>query len=477
MMNRHPFVLIVLLLATACTLTPEYQRPVLDVSENWKEQAGTREAAPAHTPEVLTLGNAELAALLAKAEAENREIRASLHRIAQARANVRVVRAALFPAIHATASAGKDYARPANQSSTDESSGGLGASVSYEADLFGRNRADAASAAFSADAAGFDRDALALLIRAEVARTYALILALEDRLSVARNNLKNSGDILMITEARFTEGAASRLEVAQQQTVLANTEASLAELERQRRTALHALAVLTGQPPESFRMQGSSLQNLVLPDVAAGQPSALLEQRPDIRRAEASLKAANADIGAARAAFFPAITLGVDAALSAAPITGPAGSLVSLGAALLQPIFRGGELSGRLDAATAREQELAATYQQTVLNAFREVEDALAAMAASAEREKSLTAGESAAQEAYRIARERFDAGATDFLTLLEAQRNLLQTQDNLVQARLNRFLAVVDVYAALGGTWHNHSSGDTGSNAGSAGDSKTLAR
>lgn len=442
------------LLLSACSLTPDYTRPAVDAPPAWKESTPAQTPIPPADAFRQGFRNAELDGLIARAMAGNTDLQAALHRIEQARAAVRVAGSSLWPGADAFASAGRDIARPANAGTAHTSSGRIGAGVSYEVDLFGRNRAGLAAARLQEDAVRFDRDALALIVRADVARTYALALSLADRLNVAEENLASSRDILRIVEARFQEGAASGLEVSQQRVSLSGTEAAVAELTRQQSAAHHALAVLLGQTPESLTLTGKGLAALSLPPVAPGQPSELLERRPDIRRAEAALQAAHADIGAARAAFFPSLTLGVDAALSASPIGGPAGSLIGLGASLAAPIFKGGALTGQLEGATARRDELVAHYRGTVLTAFREVEDALAAVKAAAAREAALTAAEASAREAYRISRERFDAGAIDFLTLLDSQRTLLQAQDGAVQSRHDRLSAAITLYLALGGSW-----------------------
>lgn len=451
-MRIHPAVTMMFLLS-GCSLIPAYERPRTDVPSVWKEGSGTPSEAPA-TPFVARFENEELDRLVARAMQENLDLRAALHRVEQARAATRVAGSALWPSAGLSAGAGRDVARPANGSTRWSSSGSVGADVAYAVDLFGRNRAGLESAELQEEATQYDREALALIVSADVARTYAAALALEDRLEVAQENLANSRDILRIVEARFHEGAASGLEVAQQRAAQAGTEASVAELERQRSATRHALAVLLGQTPQSLQLSGTGLEQLTLPAVSAGQPSELLERRPDIKRAEAVLKAANADIGAARAAFFPSLTIGLDAALSATPITGPASMLAGVGASLAQTIFSGGALTGQLEGTTARRNELIETYRKTVLVSFQEVEDALAAVKSAQTRETALTSAEREAREAYRISRERFDAGAIDFITLLDAQRSLLQAQDTLVQARLERLTAATDLYLALGGKW-----------------------
>jgi NodT family efflux transporter outer membrane factor (OMF) lipoprotein len=315
--------------------------------------------------------------------------------------------------------------------------------------LFGRNRSDAQAADYHAEASAYDRDALAIIVAADTARRYFEILAFKDRLKTARVNLSNAEEVARIVDARFNEGRVSGLEAAQQRTALANTQAALASVESQLAASESALAVLLARAPQEFDVAAQSLNGISGPAIAPALPARLIEQRPDIRRDEAELKAANADIGAARAAFFPGLTLSADAAL----LGSPSGAATSLAASLLAPIFRGGALTGGLEFANARQKELAENYRKTVLTSFKEVEDALAAVKAADERQKQFGIAAAQAANAYAIARARFEEGATDFQTLLDTQSAQLQADDNFTQARLERLTAAIALYKALGGT------------------------
>jgi multidrug efflux system outer membrane protein len=262
--------------------------------------------------------------------------------------------------------------------------------------------------------------------------------------------LKNAEEVLRIIEARYKAGSVSGLEVSQQRVAVNNLRASLASLNQQRSTTSNALAILLGQVPQNLQTPRETLASLKVPDVNLTPPATLLTARPDIERAEASLRAANADIGAARAAFFPSLNFGLDASI-AAGFGGPAATVVSLASSALAPIFTGGRLTGNLEDVTARQKELAAQYQKTVLVAFQEVEDALAAYKNANEQAVISRESVKESQVAYDIAKARFDAGAIDYLTLLVTQRSLYEAQDNQIAIYQDQIAAFVQLRKALG--------------------------
>jgi NodT family efflux transporter outer membrane factor (OMF) lipoprotein len=390
------------------------------------------------------LGSEDLNRLVDLALAQNLDLEAALPRIEQARAQIKVAGAALYPIVDASGGHSKTYQDPKNA----ESARGLG-SLSYEVDLWGKNRNQKEAAAYRAQASEFDHAALRLIVIAEVANFYAQILGFNDRIAIANNNLRNAEEVLRIIEARYTAGRVSGLEVSQQRVAVNGFRTTLTTLVEQRATTANALAVLVSQPPQNFTAPEANLASLRLPVVNLTPPASLLTARPDIAGAEAGLRAANADIGAARAAFFPSLMLGVDASI-AAGFGNPAASAVSLASSVLAPIFSGGRLTGNLANVTARQEELAAEYRKTVLTAFKEVEDALALLKSSNEQAMIIRASVTEAQTAYNIAKARFDAGAIDYLTLLETQRSLFQAQDSQVSVEQGRLEAFVQLRKAL---------------------------
>jgi NodT family efflux transporter outer membrane factor (OMF) lipoprotein len=431
---------------SACSLAPDYRQPAMDIPNGWSSVAGVGvAAAPSATPFWQELGSAELNRLIDIALAENRDLEAALHRIDQARGQAKVAAAPLFPEVSASGTGSKIYQDPRNSESLRG-----GGSVSYELDLWGRNRNQAASARYQVTASQFNRDALRLVITADVTNFYSQILSLNDRIRIAEFNLRNSQDILRIIEARYAQGAVSGLEVSQQRVAVSNFRIALASLVETRSISANALAILLGRPPQNLGLPGAEFASLQMPQVNLTPPATLLTARPDIQSVEATLRGANADIGAARAAFFPSLTLGVDSVI-AAGFGGPATSATSLAANLLAPIFTGGRLTGNLESVTARQHELAAQYQQTVLIAFQEVEDALAVLKSNNEQSELALESVQESQNAYNIAKARFDAGAIDYLTLLETQRSLYQAQDDQIAIRQGQLQSFVQVRKALG--------------------------
>ncbi|HUC97985.1 MAG TPA: efflux transporter outer membrane subunit, partial [Candidatus Polarisedimenticolaceae bacterium] len=402
------------LILSACSLAPQYQRPQIAMPAGWTDVAGVGTTdQPATVPFWQELGSEELNNVMKIALAQNLDLEAALHRIDQARAQTKIAGSSLFPQIEASGGASRSFQDPRNVSIAR----GTG-SISYEADLWGRNRSNRAAANYRAEATAFDHDALQLVVTSDTADFYSQVLSLNERIRIAESNLKNAEEVLRIIEARYKAGSVSGLEVSQQRVAVNSFRASLASLNQQRSTTLNALAILLGQAPQNLLAPRETLDSLKVPDVNLTPPATLLTARPDIERAEASLRAANADIGAARAAFFPSLNFGLDASI-AAGFGGPAATVVSLASSAIAPIFTGGRLTGNLEDITARQKELAAQYQKTVLIAFQEVEDALAAYKNS--NEQSVIAHESVkeSQAAYDIAKARFDAGAIDYLNLL----------------------------------------------------------
>ena len=430
---------------SACSLAPNYQRPEMVLPTGWSNVAGVGATQQNTTLFWQEFGSANLNRLIDNALAQNLDLEAALHRIEQARAQAKSAAAPLYPAINASGSASRTYQDP-----QDTNSARGGGSISYEVDLWGKNRNAAKSADYRINASEFDRDALRLVVTSDATNFYAQILSLNDRIRIAEFNLKNAEEVLRIIEARFGQGSVSGLEVSQQRVAVNNFRTTLASLVEQRSVTANALAILLGLAPQSFSAPTAELATLSMPPVNLTPPATLLTARPDIESAEAGLLSANADIGVARAAFFPSLTLGLDTAISAG-FGGPAAAATSIASSLLAPIFTGGKLTGNLENVTARQKELVVQYRQTVLVAFQEVEDALAALKSSNDRAVLARATVTESQNAYDIARARFDAGAIDYLNLLDTQRSLYQAQDSQIAINQGQLAAFVQLRKALG--------------------------
>jgi len=431
---------------SACSLAPNYQRPELAVPNDWASVSGVGvNDTSSSVPFWRELGSTDLNRLVELALAKNLDLEAALYRIDQARAQAKVAGSPLYPNVNASGSSSRIY-----QDSNDTNTARGGGSISYEMDLWAKNRNQAKAADYRAEASQFDREALRLVVTSDVTNFYTQLLSLNDRIRIAEFNLRNAEEILRIIEARFAQGAVSGLEVSQQRVAINNLRSILTSLLEQQTIAANALAVLVGLAPQNFPTPSAELASVKMPQVNLTPPADLLTSRPDIESAEAGLRAINADIGVARAAFFPSLTLGLDSTIVAG-FGNPAAAATSMAANLLTPIFSGGRLSGNLENVTARQKELAAQYQETVLTAFREVEDALAALKSTNERAVLSRQTVSESQNAYDIAKARFDAGAIDYLTLLETQRSLYQAQDNQISVNQGQLQSFVQLRKALG--------------------------
>jgi outer membrane protein, multidrug efflux system len=435
----------------ACSLIPEFDKPAVDTPADWKEGAASVEAT-VNADWWRNFRNAELDALMVRALENNTDIRAAIARVNQARASARIAGASLLPAVDASASVAEGRETPGEWSNT----GRVGLDVSYELDLFGLNRANVKAAKARALGSVFDRDAVSLLIMGDVAREFFRLVNLNDRIDIAQRNITNQRNVMRIVQARFEAGASSALDVSRQRAEVATTEATLAALRRQAAISENALSILLGEAPKDFALKTRALSKVKTPPIPPTQPALVVAQRPDIRAAEQELIAANADIGAARAAFFPQINIGAGATALFSPIDNPATRGVELLASLIAPIFHGGELEGGVERATARQVELAEDYRSTVLIAFREVEDALATAKAARARLDSFAIALRESRRTYDLSRQLYEAGSVDYQSMLDTQRTLLAADDSYAVAQLELVQAAVDLYRALGGGWAN---------------------
>ncbi len=400
----------------------------------------------------------ELDRMIASAQAQNLDLAAAAARVLQAEAQARVAGSALLPTVNLSAGTSQSGPLSPKKSSVSQRrsfSAELGAS--YELDFWGRNQAGLTAAEASLAASRYDRETVALTVTGSVAATYFQVLSLRDRHETARLNLENARGVLAITEARVKAGVVTPLDLAQQRSAVANQEATIPALEQSEREARATLAILLGLPPQGFDVEAKSLANLAAPDVKPGMPSELLARRPDIRRAEAELASADANIDAARAAFFPTISLSGSAGFASGALSAlfnPSNAAYTIGASVLQTIFDAGRLEGEYDTTIGRRQEIVATYRSTVITAFSDVDVALGAVANLAEEERQRKIAADQAAEAFRIAEIRYKAGVQDFISVLDAQRTLYSAQDQLSQTRLARLQAAVTLFRVLGGGW-----------------------
>jgi outer membrane protein, multidrug efflux system len=404
-------------------------------------------------------GSEELNKLVELAVANNWDLTAARERVAQADARARQAGAALLPSVSGNANANY-LAGHSPQGSGHELDWFAMLSASYEVDFWGKNRATAQAARLTARASGAERDTVALTLLGGVADQYFQVLALRERIAIARANSEAARKVLEAVQARFDAGAANPVDLASQKAAFDTTRIALSDMEQSEVEARAALAVLLGRVPENFDVTGESLDPLREPAIAPGLPAELLTRRPDVAMAEANLQAASANLTAARAAMLPSLTLtgsgGVqNPALPATILTiGGVGASFAAAANLTQPIFDHGKLRAQRDETLARERELLAAYRGAVLAALVDVEKALSALEHLRAVEEFQKGNVNESERAFEGARVRYERGSGDFLTLLESQRTLYAARDQFTQYKLARLQGLVALCKALGGGW-----------------------
>jgi multidrug efflux system outer membrane protein len=442
------------ILLASCSMIPTLQDPTQPVPARWTSDAVISEGQAIPEAWWSIFNDATLNALVDEAISKNLDIQAGLERVAQSRAALKIAGANLLPSSDATASIGQSRTNP-SVGKTDTSTPVSGAlSIAYDLDIFGKNEASRDAARATLAGQEFTQKALELAIGADVAESYFNLILTRERLGLGRDNLKNSRDLLNVIEARVKAGVDSNLELSQQKVAVANAEAALSRLEQSEAVYKNALAILLGKAPQDFANIGGDLDTVLVPMVSPGQPSTLLERRPDIRAVEQNLIAANANIGVARAAYFPSITLGLTARGDGVSLSDPIGTSLAAASTLTAPIFQGGRLEGGVELATAEQRELIANYRKAVLTAYGEVENSLSAVRTSGAQEQSLKTAVSEAKKAYDISRKRYQVGTIDFATMLNTQANLIQAEDTYAQAMKERLSDSLDLVKALGGGW-----------------------
>jgi NodT family efflux transporter outer membrane factor (OMF) lipoprotein len=444
-------------LTLAACLGPRYHHPDIPPPATWST---TPEAAAPEWPENgwwHGFGSPDLDSFIAQAQAANDDLRAAIARVREADAQRRIAGAPLLPAVGLSATAAREREPVAGEGFVTGNDFNPLLSASYELDFWGKNRAALAAASASARASRYDRTTVELTVVAGVATTYFEALELRDRLDIATANLANATKVLDGLKLEQRAGLVTALDVAQQETEVATVHASIPPLTQQLRQSLDALAILVGSTPEVVAVTHGTLDELSQPQVRPGLPSELLARRPDVAESEAQLIAANANIQAARAAFFPSISLTAGGGYESGQLQNlltPANRVWSIGAGLTQPIFQGGALLGQYRLSRARYEELLADYHKAVISAFANVEDALISVQQTQELVTRQREAATQAERAYRYAQAQMHAGTINVLTLLSTETALFSARDALAQAKYAHLQALVSLYQALGGGW-----------------------
>ncbi|MBB5507191.1 efflux transporter outer membrane subunit [Paraburkholderia atlantica] len=475
-MQKHSLIAVaVALLATGCTLAPHYQRPAAPVTATfptggvYDQQPGAQGERSASGQAAADIGwrnffvDPRLQQLIEIALKNNRDLRVSVLNMQASAAQYRIVRAGLFPTLDAAASQSRSRT-PKDLTFTGvtiSNTYSVGLNASWEIDFFGRVQSlkDQALATYLGTAQA--RKAAEIALVAQVANQYMTVLELDDLLKVTQNTLKTALESFRITKLQFDNGTGSELDLRQAQTVVETASADLQTQTRLRAQADNALVLLIGEPLPADLPTGLPLNDQsLLTDIPAGLPSDLLTRRPDIMEAEENLLAANANIGAARAAFFPRVTLTGSAGTLSPTLGGlfkPGSAAWSFAPSITLPIFEGGQNMANLDLANIEKNVQIATYEKAIQTAFREVADGLAARGTYDEQIAALERDVAAEQRRLDLSTLRYTNGVDSYLAVLTAQTSLYVAQQALVTARMGRLQNLVTLYQALGGGWIEH--------------------
>jgi outer membrane protein, multidrug efflux system len=448
--------------SVGCVLTQDIPDPALDIPGGYKYARSTDPDAPPTLDWWRGFRSSEMTDLMEEAQKVNLDIAAAVARFVQADALARVAGAALLPSV--TGGGSQTYSRTSGSSASGLSIGGrevvnysASLSASYQLDFWGQNRDALQAAEETAIANRFDRDVVGITTLSAVASAYFQVLASQDRIRTAEHNIASANRILEAIKQRFKAGTGTDLDVAQQEAVVANLRAAVPPLRQTLDQNVNALALLVSRPPESVRIAGGSLNQIATPRVAPGLPSELLTQRPDIRRQEAQLASATANVGSARAQFFPSIQLtgqGGYQSSSLVSLFQPHATFFNVVGGLTQPIFDGARILGNFEFTKARQDELLQTYRKTVISAFTDVDNALYSIKQTTIKLQIQREVVAASRRAFQLSEQQLRAGTADIVTVLNTELTLFQAEDVLWQAELARLLAYVSLYQALGGGW-----------------------
>jgi NodT family efflux transporter outer membrane factor (OMF) lipoprotein len=464
-----------------CSLGPRYRRPDIPPPATWNGPAQDSSTVQDSLQQGTwpssdwwrAFNSPQLNELISEARGANDDLAAAIARVDEADAQAQVAGAALLPSV----SAGSDANRARGRSSIAGAGGSTGTAgtvnavthpptynlfsstltASYELDFWGKYRALHDAARMAATASRYDRGTVELTVMTSVANTYFQVLELRDRLQVAQGNLASAQATLDDLRTEEQVGTATSLEIAQQATTVATLQAVLPPLQEQLQQTTDALAILVGKEPEAISITPGTLADLAEPRVSPGLPSELLARRPDVAFSEAQLREANANIRAARASFFPNISLTAEGGIASTALgtaLNPAHRIFQVGAGLTQPIFAGGALTGQYRYTKARYTELLANYHKAVISAFGNVEDALAAVRQTQLELQRQQQAVDTARNAYELSQDQLAAGTINILTVLNTETALFTAQDALVQAKYSHINALVTLFNALGGGW-----------------------
>ena len=453
---RRTLTLAVALLLAACATGPVYERPGAPTSATYKEAEGWVSAAPADTlergPWWTLFQDPALDQLVSRVEVSNQNVAAAVAAYEQARAFVREQRASLFPVVTVDGGASRARTGAGSRNSFQVSIGG-----SWEPDVWGRLRRTIGAASASAQASAADLAAARLAAQGELATAYLNLREIDAQKALLAATIEGFRRSQQITQNRYDQGVAARTDVLQAQTQLTNAQADLTDLDRQRAQLEHAIAVLIGEAPGNFSLAPLPDWKPVVPDVPVALPSTLLQRRPDIAAAERRVAAANERIGIAQTAFFPNVSLNGSLGQGASQIGrlfSASSMLWSLGVSAAETLLDFGARRARVDEARSAYEQDVARYRQTVLSAFADVEDELAAARVLMQEEALRRTASQAADDVERQVLNRYRAGIVGYTDVVTAQATALNARRALAQIIVNRQTTAVALIQSLGGGW-----------------------
>ncbi|MBW8709193.1 MAG: TolC family protein [Alphaproteobacteria bacterium] len=406
-------------------------------------------------------GAQELVPLQETAQRENLDIAVAAARVLQAEANDGIALSALFPSLNGSIGATRSGGNSAIPRARNAFTAGL--TASYQQGFFGTQYLDLRAAREDLRASRYAAAVTGITTASQVADEYFSILAFRERIAIANASIAAAKRILAITQAKVNSGVSSNLDLAEEQALVAQQEATLPGLIESEKEARYSLAILLGRAPEGYDIKAQNLDGITPPLVQPGMPSELLLRNPSIAQAEADLYSAHASVDAARSLYFPSLSLtgqaGYGPVSRLSNLFNPASFAFSIGASIIQSIFDGGRIHAQNDLALARQQELVASYRKTVFQAFSDVESALGTVKSTTDQLALVEIQVRADAEAYRISELQYREGTIDIVSLLNNQRLLFEAQQSLVQTKLSRLEASLALYNALGGGWEQKAS------------------
>lgn len=456
-MNRmkHCALCFVALLAAACTMGPDYQRPAQELPAQHRFAFSQDDKSIADVAWWELFGDPRLVRLIETALAQNLDVQTAAARIREAQTQIDSAYASALPSVSVGT---QSNATARNPGETNRTNIITGAFLSWELDLWGRYSRAQEAARANLLASEEAKNAVIASLVAQVAQRYLELQALRETRSITERNIGLQRDSLRMTELLARQGIQTNADLRQSESQIATTTARLPGLDRQIAQTEHALNVLLGRAPGPIATDAAPLAVASAPSLPAGMPAALLERRPDVRQAEQQLVAANANVGVAKAQFFPRITLtGTYGRLSTAlsdVLGGGSADVRSPGVNALQTLFAGGALKANHEAALARLEQAVVTYRKSIVVALQETSDALVAFDRYGEEIASNDQRVALARETLRLAELRYRGGVASYFEVLDTQRQLLSAESDLVSSRLNRNASAVQLYKALGGGW-----------------------